>query len=66
MTLCVTYRMQMEREPTVHTAANIFRDMCYNYREQLLAGIIVAGWDKENGGQVRSNIYPLTYAVSYT
>ncbi|XP_067945825.1 proteasome subunit beta type-6-like [Watersipora subatra] len=46
------YRMQMEQEPSVHTAANVFRDICYGYRDQLTAGIIVAGWDKENGGQV--------------
>ncbi|KAF6016695.1 PSMB6 [Bugula neritina] len=46
------YRMQMEKEPTVHTAANVFRNICYEYRDQLLAGIIVAGWDKDNGGQV--------------
>jgi len=42
----------MDQEPSVHTAANIFREMCYNYRDQLTAGIIVAGWDKEKGGQV--------------
>lgn len=50
--------MQMDREPTVHTAANIFREMCYNYRDQLTAGIIVAGWDKEKGGQVMRIKHP--------
>lgn len=28
--------------------------MCYNYRDQLSAGIIVAGWDARHGGQVYS------------
>jgi hypothetical protein len=36
-------------------AANVFRDMCYNYRDQMVAGIIVAGWDKRDGGQVRND-----------
>jgi 20S proteasome alpha/beta subunit len=26
--------------------------MCYDNKDQLSAGIIVAGWDKENGGSV--------------
>ncbi|XP_071945654.1 proteasome subunit beta type-6-like [Antedon mediterranea] len=38
--------------PLVKTAATLFQKLCYDYREQLLAGIIVAGWDEENGGQV--------------
>lgn len=48
------FEMENNEEPTVHAAANIFRDICYNYREQLSAGIICAGWDKRNGGQVYS------------
>ena len=28
--------------------------MCYGYRDQLSAGIICAGWDKREGGQVQS------------
>ncbi|XP_033097795.1 proteasome subunit beta type-6-like [Anneissia japonica] len=38
--------------PLVKTAATLFKNLCFDYREQLLAGIIVAGWDEENGGQV--------------
>ena len=45
------FQMENNIEPTVHAAANIFRDICYNYREQLTAGIICAGWDERNGGQ---------------
>lgn len=33
-------------------AASEIQNYCFNYRDQLLAGIIVAGWDKKNGGQV--------------
>lgn len=46
------FQMENNEEPTVHAAANVFRDICYNYRDQLTAGIICAGWDKRNGGQV--------------
>lgn len=48
------YEMEMNEPPEVNVAANVFRDMCYNYRDQLTAGIIVAGWDKRLGGQVYS------------
>lgn len=48
------FQMENNEEPTVHAGANVFRDICYNYRDQLHAGIICAGWDKRNGGQVYS------------
>ncbi|KAM7341762.1 proteasome beta1 subunit [Cochliomyia hominivorax] len=41
-------------EPLVAEAASEFRNYCYNYRDSLVAGIIVAGWDKKKGGQVYS------------
>lgn len=40
----------------VHVAAQVFRDMCYRYRDDFTAGIIVAGWDKKLGGQVSHSI----------
>lgn len=46
------FQMENNEEPTVHAAANVFRDICYNYRDQISAGIICAGWDARNGGQV--------------
>lgn len=46
------FEMENNEESTVHAAASVFRDICYNYRDQLMAGIICAGWDKRNGGQV--------------
>ncbi|XP_037044281.1 proteasome subunit beta type-6 [Bradysia coprophila] len=45
---------QTGNEPLVSEAASEFRNYCYNYRDSLVAGIIVAGWDKELGGQVYS------------
>ncbi|KAM6949071.1 proteasome subunit beta type-6 [Aplochiton taeniatus] len=53
----VTYQLgfhsiELDEPPLVQTAANLFRGSCYKYREELTAGIIVAGWDKRRGGQV--------------
>ena len=39
-------------KPTVPLAASLFQEMCYQNKDQLSAGIIVGGWDKENGGSV--------------
>ncbi|KAJ3430706.1 proteasome subunit beta [Anaeramoeba flamelloides] len=38
--------------PTVKKAAHMFREFCYQNKQYLLASIIVAGWDEENGGCV--------------
>ncbi|XP_044263678.1 proteasome subunit beta type-6 [Tribolium madens] len=46
--------MELGEEPLVETGAAIFRELCYNYRDSLMAGILVAGWDKRKGGQVYS------------
>ncbi|KAJ9599163.1 hypothetical protein L9F63_010340 [Diploptera punctata] len=46
------HSIELGEPPLVETAANIFRELCYNYRDSLTAGIIVAGWDKRKGGQV--------------
>ena len=39
--------------PLVKIAANLFSRRCYKKRESAIAGIICAGWDKKEGGQVR-------------
>jgi 20S proteasome subunit beta 1 len=36
----------------VHTAATFFQNLCYENKDDLSAGIIVAGWDKEVGPSV--------------
>jgi len=46
------YEMEHGCPAPVHVAAQVFRDMCYRYRDDFSAGIIVAGWDKKLGGQV--------------
>ncbi|BES99894.1 unnamed protein product [Nesidiocoris tenuis] len=48
------YRNENNEEPTVEIVAAAFQDICYRYRDQLVAGILVAGWDKVKGGQVFS------------
>jgi len=42
----------MGRQPSVHTAASLFQNICYQNKDALSAGIIVAGWDKESGPSV--------------
>jgi 20S proteasome subunit beta 1 len=38
--------------PPVKTIAALFQQLCYENKDQLSAGIIVAGWDQDEGGQV--------------
>ncbi len=33
--------------PSVHLAASTFQELCYNYKDQLTAGIICAGFDEQ-------------------
>ena len=44
--------METGRPANVSVAASLFREMCYQYRDTLTAGIICAGWDRRLGGQV--------------
>ncbi|CDF32448.1 Proteasome subunit beta type [Chondrus crispus] len=44
--------IELGEDPDVDTAAKLFRELCYHNKGQLMAGIIVAGWDKHKGGQV--------------
>lgn len=46
--------MELGEKPLVSVGAAVFRELCYNYRDSLMAGILVAGWDKRKGGQVYS------------
>jgi len=38
--------------PKVNTAASLFQSLIYGNKDNLMGGLIVAGWDKEKGGQV--------------
>lgn len=40
--------------PLVRTAASLFQQICYTNKDNLLAGIICAGWDPQKGGSVYS------------
>jgi 20S proteasome subunit beta 1 len=46
--------IELNSEPKVHTAAVLFQDIIYQNKDRLMAGIIVGGYDKKNGGQVYS------------
>ncbi|KAF9055101.1 20S proteasome subunit [Hymenopellis radicata] len=53
----VHYYLQMYTQtsgspPSVYTAAALFQKLCYENKDGLSAGIIVAGWDKETGPSV--------------
>ena len=47
------HALELGELPEVSAAASVFRDLIYN-NKHLMAGIIVAGWDKYNGGCVYS------------
>jgi len=44
--------IEQGRPATVKDAAMAFKDICYEYRDSMMAGIIVAGYDNVNGGQI--------------
>ncbi|KAJ3046466.1 Proteasome subunit beta type-1 [Rhizophlyctis rosea] len=46
--------------PRVNTAANLFRELVYQNKDNLSASIIVAGWDKHDG----PSVYTVTLAGS--
>eukprot|EP00434_Breviolum_minutum_P041466 symbB.v1.2.036884.t1/scaffold5314.1/size28488/2 len=48
------HAVELGKLPTVNTAANLFKIMAYNNKDNLLAGLIVAGYDEKKGGQVYS------------
>ena len=48
------YEIEFGKRASVFTAAHLFKNIGYDYRDQFSAGLIVAGWDKEKGGQVYS------------
>jgi 20S proteasome subunit beta 1 len=47
-----SHAMELGRLPSVKTAAMLFQRFCYQYKEQLQAGIICAGYDEIEGGTV--------------
>lgn len=56
-------------EPSTRTAASIFQQLCYENKDNLSAGIIVAGYDQKNKGQVYSipiggSLHRQNYAIA--
>ncbi|KAI0985846.1 hypothetical protein GJ496_001883 [Pomphorhynchus laevis] len=46
------YSLESNEELTVNNVANMAKRIAYANRNMLLAGLIIAGWDKVKGGQV--------------
>ncbi|KAJ2724897.1 Proteasome subunit beta type-1 [Coemansia sp. Benny D115] len=46
------YSAQHGEAPTVKVAASLFQEICYQNKSNLMAGIIIGGWDKREGGTV--------------
>ncbi|KAK1829331.1 proteasome subunit beta type-1 [Podospora conica] len=46
------YAMTNGQPPTTQIAASIFQEICYANKDNLSAGLIIAGWDERHGGQV--------------
>ncbi|GAK65008.1 20S proteasome subunit [Moesziomyces antarcticus] len=46
------YAVQSGNPVETKVAANLFQEIVYQNKDRLSAGIIVAGWDKQNGGSV--------------
>lgn len=46
------YAMTHQQRPPVHIAATMLESLCYSNKDRLSAGLIVAGWDEQNGGSV--------------
>jgi len=44
--------METNRAPTVKQAAHLMRKLCYENKDNLMAGVIVGGWDPIHGGSV--------------
>jgi len=47
-----SHAIEAGRLPLVSTAASLAKRICYSNKDQLLAGLIVAGWDPVHGGSV--------------
>lgn len=47
-----SHSLQLGRAPSVKTAATLFQRLCYENKDKLMAGIIVAGFDDIRGGVV--------------
>ncbi|EJK74825.1 hypothetical protein THAOC_03479 [Thalassiosira oceanica] len=56
------------RPPEVKVAAHLMRRLCYENKDNLMAGVIVGGWDPVNGGSVFNiplggSMIPMPFAI---
>jgi len=54
LTLSTSRSLEKGGAPEIPIAANILNQICYNNKNNLMAGMICAGWDEKNGGVVYS------------
>lgn len=52
ITFALVFSQTFGEPPSVETIANCFERVCYDNKDALSAGIIVAGWDKLVGPSV--------------
>jgi 20S proteasome subunit beta 1 len=50
--LIKNYSIETGRAPTVKTAAHLMRRLCYENKDNLMAGVIIGGWDPVEKGSV--------------
>ncbi|EIT73903.1 putative proteasome component Pre3 [Aspergillus flavus] len=48
------YSITNNEAPSTQVAASLFQELCYENKDMLSAGIIIAGYDPRHGGQVYS------------
>ncbi|KAI9739579.1 MAG: Proteasome subunit beta type-1 [Cirrosporium novae-zelandiae] len=46
------YDITNDESPSTQTAAALFQELCYENKDMLSAGMIIAGYDRRHGGQV--------------
>ncbi|KAJ8377872.1 hypothetical protein AAFF_G00250230 [Aldrovandia affinis] len=50
------HSIEIGRDPLVLSAATLVKNISYKYKEDLSAHLIVAGWDRREGGQVYATL----------
>lgn len=49
--------VEIGEDPQVRSAATLVKNISYKYKEELSAHLIVAGWDRRDGGQVGKRVF---------
>ncbi|KAG9333700.1 hypothetical protein JZ751_010690 [Albula glossodonta] len=50
------HSIEIGQDPLVRSAATLVKNISYKYKEELSAHLIVAGWDRREGGQVYATL----------